>query len=204
MKKLYLNINKIHIKAKDPSILSTLVADIDKQMQALVMATDSVKTLVSKYSGNNNGIQYENACRSLQALSLHMRDSALIINDLEMQVVAFQNKVYRFEGSNKSAPMPRKYVVAETRVNANTANIQYGTNEMRAVSTALSQYCERAKTAIKGIMMARNRISSVWLDPQFKDFSSVIEGVRVVSEKHIKELEAYVMYLNVRIKELMS
>ena len=75
---------------------------------------------------------------------------------------------------------------------------------MRAVSTALSQYCERAKTAIKGIMMARNRISSVWLDPQFKDFSSVIEGVRVVSEKHIKELEAYVMYLNVRIKELMS
>ena len=53
-------------------------------------------------------------------------------------------------------------------------------------------------------MMAKNRIASVWVDPQFKDFSSVIEGVRVVSEKHIKELEAYVTYLNARIKELMS
>ena len=204
MKKLHLNITNIHIKAKDPGVLSTLIADIDKQMQNLVLATDSVKALVTKYSGNNNGVQYENASRSLQALSHYMRESTLVINDLEMQVVAFQNKVYRFEGSNKSAPTPKKYVINEARTNTNHVVVQYGMNEMKAVSTGLAQYCERTRSVIKGMLMARNRISTVWVDPQFKDFSSVIEEVRVVTEKHIKELDAYVVYLNARIKELMS
>ena len=203
MKKLHLNITNIHIKAKDPGVLSTLIADIDKQLQTLVASTDSAKSLITKYSGSNNGDQYENACRSLQALSQHIKECTLTINDLEMQVVAFQNKVYRFEGSNKSAPPPKKYIINETRVNTNHATVQYGMAEMKAVSTGLAQYCERARTVIKGILMARNRIATVWLDPQFKDFSAVVDSVRVAAEKHIKELDSYVTYLNTRIKEIM-
>lgn len=204
MKKLHLNITNIHIKAKDPGVLSTLIADIDKQLQNLVVATDTAKSLVIKYSGNNNGNQYENACKSLQLLSHHIKECTTTINDLEMQVVAFQNKVYRFEGSNKTAPTPKKYTINEAKVNTNLAKVQYGTNEMKVVSIGLSQYCERARSVIKGILMARNRIGTVWVDPQFKDFSSVIDSVQVVAEKHIKELESYVVYLNTRIKELMS
>jgi hypothetical protein len=52
--------------------------------------------------------------------------------------------------------------------------------------------------------MAKNRIGSVWVDPQFKDFSSVVDTVKLAAEKHIKELDLYVAYLNTRIKEFKS
>lgn len=204
MKKLHLNITNIHIKAKDPGVLSNLIADIDKQLRGLVDATDSARNLMTKYSSSNNGSQYENACTALHALSRHIKESVLIINDLEAQVVAFQNKVYRFEGINKSAPMPKKYVINESRVVANHAIVQYGMNEMRTVATGLSQYCDKTRNVIKGLLQARSRIATIWVDSQFKDFSAVIDSVRMAAEKHIKELDSYVTHLNTRIKELMN
>lgn len=204
MKKLFLNIQKVHIKGKDPSVLSTLVADIDKQMQSLVIATDEARALMSKYNGNNNGAQYEKASATLHELSRHIRECTVVVNDLEMQVVAFQNKVFRFEGSNRAAPMPKKFIATETKAITSHVDLQYGMDEMRAVATGLSKYCEKTRSVIKGILMARSRISTVWVDPQFKDFAAVIENVRVVTERHVKELDVYVTYLNTRIKEMLS
>ena len=51
MKKLHLNITNIHIKAKDPGVLSTLIADIDKQLQNLVVATDTCNYRCGIYEG---------------------------------------------------------------------------------------------------------------------------------------------------------
>jgi hypothetical protein len=203
MKKLHLNIERVHIKAKDPGVLSTLIADVDKQMQKLVASTDSISALMAKYITNNDGEQYDKATTALRTLRKNICESAMTINDLEMQVVAFQNKVYRFEGSNKSAPPPKKIVIKEIKSTSHT-NVQYGMSEMRIVATGLANYCENARAAIKGIIMAKNRIGSVWVDPQFKDFSSVVDTVKLAAEKHIKELDLYVAYLNTRIKEFRS
>lgn len=201
MKKLHVNIEEIKIKGR-PSLLAQPVNDIDHRMQQLATSTEDIKGTMYKYGGTNQGKQYKKACDAATELSTQLYSASETLNDVQHQVVKFANKSSRYEDESSMLGSPRRHNVKKVKVSVNTSEIEFHKAEMIIVRDRLDKYSRSAKEECKKLRSNRDSIGRVWIDRQFKDFSSFIDDVCSVIEKGCKELDEYKDYLNVKIKEL--
>lgn len=201
MKKLYINIEEIKIKGR-PSLLTQPVNDIDRRMQQLASSTEYIKGIMYKFSGTNQGTQYKKACEAVTELSAQLYGASETLNDVQHQIVKFENKCHRYEDESASASSPRKHNVKKVKVTVNTSEIEFHKSQMITVRDSLEKYSRSAKEECKKLRSNRDSIGRVWTDRQFKDFSVYIDDVCSVIEKGCKELDDYKNYLNIKIKEL--
>ncbi len=201
MKKLYENIEEVSIKGR-PEELTQVVDSIDITMQEFANETENVKVIMYKYSGTNQGIQYKNACDAITDLSNQIYDASEELNELQRQVVEFQNKCYRYEGLGYLCTSPRSHNINRIRVLANTSSIDFKKPEMIIVRDALERYSCSARDVYKKLQSDRDYIGTIWEDRQFRDFSSFIDEVCIIIENGCKNLDEYKDYLHARIKEI--
>ena len=202
MKRLYENIEDIHIKG-DISQLSTVVTAMDIALQNLADNTEKLYTYLVKYSSSNKGNQFEKVVNTSMALRDELFVASESLNDMQNQVVSYQNKVYRYEDISASAPAPNRYLVNRNHnISVDTSQVQFTRNDMINVVSTLKNYRERVFHHSQTIVEKKNSIANVWVDSQYKDFSEFIDGVIRNIRDAIKIFDEYVLNLESKIKEL--
>lgn len=202
MKKLYENIENIHIKG-DIAQLSEVVTAIDIALQNIAANTDQLVGQLKRYSASNKGSQYENVVNQSMQLRDTLFEASLELNEMQNQVVEYQNKIYRYEELSNSAQRPNPYLVSKGQsVQVDKRIVQFNRDEMMQLAAMLRNYSERVFHHVKTVNEKKNSIAAVWQDVQYKDFAEFIDSVSRTIIEALKVFEEYVVYLNEKIKEL--
>jgi uncharacterized protein YukE len=171
------------------------IAEIDKRMQDFANATEMMKSIVVSHGGSNYGKQYNNMCLAVNKFSKDIYTASDVLNDLQHQVVEFENKCHVFENEPPSAS-GTVHNVNYTELSANTGEFQMHKDQMKAVSNALEAYFAFARQTAMQLRSNRDSICAIWLDSQSKDFSEVIEEVFAMIEAGCQVLDNYKQYLD--------
>lgn len=201
MKKLYENIEDIKIKGSVDQ-LSDIVRAMDISLQNIADNTDLLAGLLIKYSASNKGAQYEKVVSTATELRDEMFEASAELNEMQNQIVAYQNKVYRYEDMAVSAQVPNSYLVQKRQISVDTSIVQFNRTDMLQLVAALRNYSERVFHHIRTINEKKNEASSIWQDSQYNDFAAFVDDVGKKVITAIKTYETYVIYLEERIKEL--
>lgn len=201
MKKLYVNIEEIKIKGRVDQ-LSDMVRTMDRALQNIANNTDTLTNHLARYSVTNKGTQYEKVVNTALKLRDEMFKASVELNDMQKQVVAYQNKVCRYEGRSQSAPPPNKYSVNRRQISVDTSVIQFNRQDMINVAAALKNYSELVYAQIKNINRKKIDIASIWQDRQYKDFENFIQEITNKVIEALKIFDNYIPVLEERIKEL--
>lgn len=201
MKRLYERIEDINIKGGIGQ-LSDVVRTMDISLQNIADNSDQLVSILAKYSSTNKGTQFERVIKTAVKLRDKLFDASMELNDMQNQIVAYQNKVYRYEEMAENAPAPNPYRVTQRHINVETSVVQFNRPDMINVTAALRNYSERVTHHIKTINSKKNSIAMVWMDTQYKTFADFIDNVTRDIIESIRIYEDYVKYLEDRIKEL--
>ena len=201
MKKLYSNINDIHI-AGDISQLSDVVTTIDISLQEIADKSDQLANQLAKYSASNKGAQYAKIVKTALNLRDELYQASVDLNDMQNQIVAYQNKIYRYEGMSECAPPPNKHQVGKRQISVDTSAVQFDRADMVDLSAKLKNYNDTVYYSIRAINERKSSIASVWRDTQYNDFAAFIDNVSRNIAKAIKIYAEYVLVLENKIKEL--
>ena len=201
MKKLYMNIEDIHIKG-GPNQLSEVVTRMDNSLQKLSQETEDITAVVAKYSLSNKGNQYDKMAKSLVSLRSKLYDASLQLNEIQNEIVLYQEKVMRYEGLPGSATIPNKYLVSRANIHVDTTEVQFNRSEMIDLQNRLNSYCEMIYYGIQDIVRGKNEIAQVWLDTQYNDFSEFVDEINMETLKSLEVFREYLEYLDTVIKEV--
>ena len=201
MKKLFEDIEDIDIKG-NVGLLSDVVTAMDISLQNIAENTEQLAAILVRYEVSNKGSQYAKVINTTMALRDTLYQASIELNEMQNQVVAYQNKIYRYEDMAESAQRSNPYLVTHRQISVETSVVQFNRTDMMNVAAALRNYSERVFHHIKTINDKKNAIAAVWRDSQYDDFADFIENVSRGVIQAIKIFEEYVIYLEEKIKEL--
>ena len=201
MKKLYENIEDINIKG-GVSQLSEVIRAMDISLQNIADNSDQLTTYLVRYSAANKGSQFEKVVKVSSALRDKLYQASLELNDMQNQIVVYQNKIYRYEDLPENAPAPNRYMVSRRTVTVSTSEVKFTRTDMMNIVAALRNYSERVYHHIKTINEKKNSIAAVWNDSQYDSFAEFIDSITSNIVEGIKVYEEYVIYIEEKIKEL--
>lgn len=201
MKKLYERIEDIKIKG-GVGQLSDVVKIMDISLQNIASNSEQLVSFLAKYSFTNKGTQFEKVINTSVKLRDKLFDASLELNDMQNQIVAYQNKIYRYEDMSENAPSPNPYLVTKRHISVDTSAVQFNRSDMMNVTATLRNYSERVLHHIKTINSKKNSIAMVWMDTQYNTFAEFIDNVTRDIIESIKVYDEYVIYLEEKIKEL--
>lgn len=202
MKKLYENIEDIDIEG-DVGQLSEVVTKMDVALQNIAEYTKNLTDQLMNYNASNKGARYEWVVKVSLELRDKLCDASENLNEMQNQVVAYQNKIYRYEGMPENAQAPNPYLVTKSEtISIETSSVQFNRSEMIELSKMLRQYAAAVFEQTRAIVEEKNSIAGVWKDTQYNDFSEYIDLIAKNIGDALKEFESYVLYLDVKIKEL--
>lgn len=202
MKKLYENIEDINIKG-GVSRLSEMVTAMDISLQNMAENTEQLTMQLIRYSSSNKGTQYERVVNTTMKLRDELYHASMDLNEMQNQIVAYQNKIYRYEEMSESAAKPYPYLVNRNQnVNVETSVVQFSRTEMMNVAALLNNYGEKVFHQLRTINQKKNSIAMVWCDSQYDAFAEFIDVVTKSVLDALKEYKDYVIYLEGKVKEL--
>lgn len=202
MKKLYENIEDINIKG-GVSQLSQIVTAMDISLQNMAENTEQLTMQLVRYSASNKGTQYERVVNTTMKLRDELYQASMDLNEMQNQIVVYQNKICRYEEMSESAMKPYPYLVNRNQnVNVETAVVQFNRTEMLNLVALLNNYGEKVIYQLRTISQKKNSIAMVWCDSQYDNFAEFIDVVTKSVLEALKEYKDYVIYLEGKIKEL--
>lgn len=201
MKRLYENIEDINIKGGVEQ-LSEMVRAMDISLQNIADNTDCLVGYLIKYSASNKGVQYDKVVNTSMHLRDKMFEASTELNDMQNQIVEYQNKIYRYEDMAESAQRPNPFLPTKRQISTDASIVQFSRADMLDVAAALRNYSEIVFHHIKTINEKKNSLAIVWRDTQYDDFAEFISEVTKNVIDALKQFEEYVIYLEEKIKEL--
>ena len=201
MKKLYENIEDIKIKGSIDQ-LSDIVRAMDISLQNIADNTDYLANILIRYSASNKGMQYEKVVKTAMQLRDEIFDASIALNEMQNQIVAYQNKVYKYEDLPGNAQSPNPYLGQKRVISVDTSVVQFSRTDMLQLVAVLRNYSERVFHHTRTINEKKNAAASIWQDSQYKDFSMFVDDITKKVIDAIKVYEDYVIYLEDKIKEL--
>ena len=201
MKRLYENIEDIHIKG-GVGQLTEIVRTMDITLQKIADATERLVGYLARYSSSNKGQQYEKVVNTSITIRDELFEASLQLNDMQKQIVAYQNKIYRYEDMSESATAPNPYLVTKRTISTDMSSVQFSRTDMIRLAKLLREYSEKVYASIKMINQRKNDAASIWMDSQYDDFAEFIEKVTKSVVDALRVFEGYVIYLEKKIKEL--
>lgn len=201
MKKIYVNIDQIDIRGGVDQ-LTDVVKSIDVSLQSIADKTDALTGYLVKCSASNKGKQFEKVVKTSLKLRDELFQASLDLNEMQNQIVAYQNKIYRFEDMPEMAQAPNPYMVSQRKITTETSGMQFNRSEMIELIAELRNYREGIFHDFKSIIEKKNEIGSVWRDHQYVVFSEFIDEVAQTIAVGVKEFDEYMIHLEEKIKEL--
>ncbi len=201
MKKLYENIEEINIKGS-PSELYSAVTSMDTILQSIAEGTERLFDVIAKYSATNRGAQYSKMMDKIYRLRDILLLSSEELNVMQNEVVAYMNKVFRYEEIPEVAAKPNVYSVQKATINADTNGTGFVLSDMLEIESALGEYSEAIYLQAVKLNDEKNQLGFIWCDAQYTDFSVFIESVCHEIIDALKVFDEYRLKLDDKIKEL--
>lgn len=201
MRKLFDHIEDIHIKGS-PENLTAAVTAMDMSLQNIAAGTERLAGLLLRYSNSNKGIQFTKAVEAVVSLSNVLYDASVELNEMQNEVVRYQNKIFRYEDRKGSATVPNKHMVQKVTVTADDTSVQFGLTEMTSLLKMLGDYHEFVMRHGRELIQKKDQLASIWMDRQYRVFSDHIEEIVGMIEQALKVLDEYRTDLDTKIKEL--
>lgn len=199
MKKLYVNIEKVKITG-GPKELYSVINVTDVSLRNMSEKTGKMIEFLSKYSENNKGIQFEKLINSTMRLRDDLCDASYEINDMLIQVVKFVNKLNQYEDSYETIPLPNQYTISKSQISSDVGSFQFGYDEMLEVERECREFREDIYQNIKNVNTKKNNIASIWMDPQYDDYSDFIQDITSKIVTALKVYDEYLQHLDDKIK----
>ena len=201
MKKLFHNIRDIHIIGEIEQ-LSDAVSYMDKILQNITSITDQLTNKLIKYSSTNKGQQYQKVVATSKILRDKLYEKSVELNEMQNQIVLYQNKIYRYEGINKSESRPNPYLINKRNVTVDTNAVRFTREDMETLVAIINSYCEKVNNYVRNLVVKKNSMASFWKDTQYRDFSCFIDEISKDILNSIKIYSDYSELLKIKIREL--
>ncbi len=201
MKKLMVNIEDVNIKG-DIDQLSQAAISIDKGLQSIADNTDKLYSRIIKVQSTNLGKTYNDIAQTTSAFRSELYDSSVEMNDLQRQLINYQNKLYRYEGINRSAPSPNRFFVQKRNISTDTHSFMFSRKDMQDLINMIKSYIRFVEGDINKIVKTKNEAAYFWKDRQYNDFSSFIDDINNKIKRAIKKYEGFITDIENKVKEL--
>ena len=194
------DIRKVVIKGEIRT-LTSVVTQMGQRMQEVSIETENMKTTLLKYMSSNLGKQYDKAAKATLVLSEILYSASIEVNQLQNDIVDFQNKSYRFEEMSEHAVKPQPHLVQKAPVQVIKTMFYFGRDEMIVVANAIHKYCSNTQSIFKILVQNVNEIGRIWVDPLYNEFRENIYELVNKSSRYFNDLEDYARHLDMKIKE---
>lgn len=203
MNKLFNSIEDVDIR-DDIGQLSELVGEIDITLQDIANETEDLFENLIRFSASNKGVQYEKVIDACTTLRNELHDASLEMNDLQNQIVAYQNKIYRYEDMLERAARPNQYLVTRRQIDTDATHTKFDRSEMMELEAILKNYGECVYHHLVSINEKKESIASVWRDSQYDRFANFIGDITKDVVSGLKIYDEYVVHLEEKIKEFIN
>ena len=201
MRKLYENIEDIHIKGS-PAELTEIITAMDISLQNISEGTEQLTLKLIKYSETNKGTQFDRVREKLVTLREILYQASVDLNGMQNEIVTYQNKIFRYEDMAELASVPNPHMVQRININVEVTSVQFNLSEMMTVSAELKNYSEAILYHTRQLAEKKNQAGSVWLDSQYDLFAQFIDDVCSEIIDGLKLFDEYILALDEKIKEL--
>lgn len=201
MRKLYENIEDIYIKGS-PAELTSIITAMDISLQNISEGTEQLAAKLAKYSDSNKGTQYERIIAKLLALRDVLYQASVDLNGMQNEIVAYQNKIFRYEDMPELASAPNPHMVQRINIRVEVSLVQFNLAEMMSVSAELRNYSEAIIYHTQNLLDSKEQVATIWLDSQYTIFAQFIDDVCKEIIDALKSFDEYVLVLEEKIKEL--
>lgn len=201
MRKLYENIEDIHIKGS-PAELTSIITAMDISLQNISEWTEQLTAKLIKYSDSNKGSQFERVVSRLLELRDVLYQASVDLNGMQNEIVAYQNKIFRYEDMTEHALAPNPHMVQRININVEVSVVQFNVAEMMSVSAELRNYSEAIFYHTQNLLDSKAQAASIWLDSQYTIFAQFVDDVCREVVSALKIFDEYVLVLEAKIKEL--
>ena len=201
MRKLYENIEDIHIKGS-PAELTEIITAMDISLQNISEGTEQLTLKLIKYSETNKGTQFDRVRVKLVTLREVLYQASVDLNGMQNEIVAYQNKIFRYEDMAELASVPNPHMVQRININVEVTSVQFNLSEMMTVSAELKNYSEAILYHTRQLAEKKNQAGSIWLDSQYDLFAQFIDDVCSEIIDGLKLFDEYILVLDEKIKEL--
>ena len=201
MRKLYENIEDIHIKGS-PAELTEIITAMDISLQNISEWTAQLTLKLIKYSETNKGTQFDRVREKLVTLREILYQASVDLNGMQNEIVTYQNKIFRYEDMAESASVPNPHMVQRININVEVTSVQFNLSEMMTVSAELKNYSEAILYHTRQLAEKKNQAGSIWLDSQYDLFAQFIDDVCSEIIDGLKLFDEYILALDEKIKEL--
>lgn len=201
MRKLYENIEDIYIKGS-PAELTSIITAMDISLQNISEETEQLAAKLVKYSDSNKGTQYERIIARLLALRDVLYQASVDLNGMQNEIVAYQNKIFRYEDMPELASAPNPHMVQRINIRVDVSMVQFNLAEMMSVSAELQNYSKAIIYHTQNLLDNKEQAATIWLDSQYTIFAQFIDDVCKEIISALKIFDEYVLVLEEKIKEL--
>lgn len=201
MRKLYENIEDIYIKGS-PAELTSIITAMDISLQNISEGTEQLAVKLVKYNDSNKGTQYERIIARLLALRDVLYQASVDLNGMQNEIVAYQNKIFRYEDMPELASAPNPHMVQRINIRVEVSLVQFNLAEMMSVSAELRNYSEAIIYHTQNLLDSKEQAAIIWLDSQYTIFAQFIDDVCKEIISALKIFDEYVLVLEEKIKEL--
>lgn len=201
MRKLYENIEDIYIKGS-PAELTSIITAMDISLQNISEGTEQLAAKLVKYSDSNKGTQYERIVARLLALRDVLYQASVDLNGMQNEIVAYQNKIFRYEDMAELASTPNPHMVQRINIHVEVSLVQFNLAEMMSVSAELRNYSEAIVYHTQNLLDSKDQAATIWLDSQYTIFAQFIDDVCKEIISALKVFDEYILVLEEKIKEL--
>lgn len=201
MRKLYENIENIYIKGS-PAELTSIITAMDISLQNISEGTEQLAAKLVKYSDSNKGTQYERIIAKLLVLRDVLYQASVDLNGMQNEIVAYQNKIFRYEDMPELASAPNPHMVQRINIRVEVSQVQFNLAEMMSVSAELRNYSKAIIYHTQNLLDSKEQVATIWLDSQYTIFAQFIDDVCKEIIDALKSFDEYVLVLEEKIKEL--
>lgn len=201
MRKLYENIEDIYIKGS-PAELTSIITAMDISLQNISEWTEQLTAKLIKYSDSNKGSQFERVVSRLLELRDVLYQASVDLNGMQNEIVAYQNKIFRYEDMAELASAPNPHMVQRININVEVSVVQFNVAEMMSVSAELRNYSEAISYHTQNLYENKEQAAAIWLDSQYTIFAQFVDDVCKEIGSALKVFDDYTYILEEKLKEL--
>ena len=182
--------------------MTSIITAMDISLQNISEWTEQLTAKLIKYSDSNKGSQFERVVSRLLELRDVLYQASVDLNGMQNEIVAYQNKIFRYEDMAELASAPNPHMVQRININVEVSVVQFNVAEMMSVSAELRNYSEAISYHTQNLYENKEQAAAIWLDSQYTIFAQFVDDVCKEIGSALKVFDDYTYILEEKLKEL--
>ena len=202
MAKLITNLEKVRVKGGIDK-LNEPIYSMDKAIEKMYNDSVELAEIIKNHFEGNKGNQYVVIVTNAKDLAKALEDASISINNMQHQIIQFQEATNCFNDERTSVGSVRKRSTITINPNVVSQFRFFTTDTIKLVQRKLVEFSSKTKETLKRLISEKDALKSIWCDPQYDHFSKFIDEMSQEINKHLRVFDNYADYLQKKITEYL-